>query len=142
MINLKSRKIGVHSNLLTCSGIRPLLVEGDPNDLGALVSLLKYWGLNSYTASSLEEAIHSVQENHPNLIITNNHLPEEKTGIQLITTLEQKNNLVIPTILLTDKTHENILKQQNQSNYLLINKPVQATLLKATLLRLLTEVII
>lgn len=139
LIHLKTREKELDSDPLIFSGVHPLLVEDDADVLDALTYLLKSWGLNPYTASSMEEAIDSAKKNLPNVIITDYHLPNEKTGSHLIATLEQQNNLTIPAIILTGTADKNILKQLSQQPQPILYKPIQANLLKATLLSLITD---
>lgn len=111
-----------------------LIVDDDTTGTEAFSTVLKCWGANTLTASTLAEALQSIEENQspPDIILTDYRLQHE-TGLEVIETLTNNGKINIPAVIVTGDTAAYALKTLHQSGYPVLHKPVAPEALYSTL---------
>jgi PAS domain S-box-containing protein len=100
-----------------------LIVDDEPAVLDATSMLLKIEGFEVLTAASESEALECVSVRTPDLLITDYHLREGKTGVEVIRSLRQKVSACVPVILVSGDTSDAIVVNDLESTSFL-TKPV------------------
>ncbi|ASJ75829.1 hybrid sensor histidine kinase/response regulator [Granulosicoccus antarcticus] len=109
-----------------------LLIDDDLTGLNALSSVLTQHGMRVTQSESYERAEELVFDVglHPDIIVSDFRLAQQTNGIELINRLRQHPALVnTPAILITGDTAVEVLRQLQNSEIPVINKPVSANTL-------------
>ena len=101
------------------SGIDILLIDDDEIIRRATQEQICKWGFNCRSASTIEDALLVGAAYLPQLIISDYHLRDGKTGMEAITMLRSKLEESIPALLLTGDT-----SPERQREALLLDIPV------------------
>lgn len=117
-----------------------LLVEDDPAVRNATRMLLKVEGYRVLTAGSLAEALSRAAE-HPqlDLLVTDYHLSNEETGIQVITALREALGKHLKAVLITGDTSAAVKELRRAERLRLASKPIHAEELLGLLKSLLAS---
>lgn len=99
--------------------------------------LLKSWGCRVVTAESDREALTKLSGNRPDLIISDFHLHEGQTGIEVITTLRCAFPGPIPAFLISGDILPDRLREAMMNGLHLLHKPIPPMTLRAMISRLL-----
>ncbi len=115
-----------------------LLVEDDPGVRDATLLLLKVEGYRVTAASSLTEALQKLQQDAAvDLLLTDYHLTQGETGIQVIASLRDTLKLPIKAVLMTGDTSSAIKELPLDPLLRIASKPIKAeellTLMRALL---------
>ena len=89
------------------------------------------------TAQSDGEALTRLDGNAPDLIISDFHLQEGRTGIDAIGALRHAFGGPIPAFLVSGDISQQRLRETHASNHHLVHKPVNPMALRAIMSRLL-----
>lgn len=103
---------------------RALVIDDDPIVNTGMKHLLNEWGCVCDTAESIEEAVKVTEKNHPDVIISDYRLREQRTGIEAITTLRNLLNKNVPALLITGDTAADKLQSAKISQVPILHKPV------------------
>jgi len=116
-----------------------LLVEDDAGVRDATRLLLKVEGYRVTTASALQDALQAARE-HPDiaLLITDYHLPQGTTGIQVIHAVRELSGRELPAVLITGDTSAAMREIGRTQDLRIASKPVNADELLAELAKLLS----
>ena len=121
------------------NGVQVLVVDDDQNILSATGQVLRSWGCKPLLASSHEAVKHLLEENTPDLILTDYNLGNSMTGDKIITLVHQEAGFKIPSLILTGDTFtEGLIKASSRCD-LLLHKPLKPEILKRTIIRLLNQ---
>ena len=104
---------------------KTILVADDESHILHVVSLkLRNAGFNVITARDGQEALEMAQQNHPDLLITDYHMPQ-LSGLELCQRLKQDNKTSdIPAIMLTARGYHLEPSDTEQSGILrMLSKP-------------------
>jgi CheY-like chemotaxis protein len=114
-----------------------VIIDDDPLVLEAISGLLRGWGYQVVAAATDDLALAQLAElgQRPDLIICDYRLSHGKIGTQAIERLRKAYG--IPAFLITADTRAQFLKEASNDQYLVLNKPVDATTLRATVSRAL-----
>ncbi|MDA7746804.1 hybrid sensor histidine kinase/response regulator, partial [Psychromonas sp.] len=116
-----------------------LLIDDDQSILSALSMLLENWGYRVDCAETAEAGLQLYDTSKYDLIISDYRLPSEKTGIDVIKAIKEKNNT--PAVLLTGEADPEKLKEVQETgnalNYKILNKPVKPASLRFLIKQLL-----
>lgn len=106
----------------------PMVTEGTGG-------LLRNWGYSVLTAGSDEAALMRVtqRQQRPDLIISDYHLANGKTGIRAIEQINAAFGSSIPAILISGDTAAEPLRDANERGYILLHKPVDPMRLRAVM---------
>jgi CheY-like chemotaxis protein len=107
-----------------------VVIDDDRMTLDAMDGLLRSWGYRVVTAVSDDEALARLAGQRPDLIICDYQLGEGKIGIEVIERL--RDNFDIPALLITGDRAVHT-KEVRAKRYRLLFKPLDPTLLEATL---------
>jgi signal transduction histidine kinase/CheY-like chemotaxis protein len=119
------------------SGKLIVVIDDDTLVLDAMRGILTSWGCDIVIASAAEEALASLHGRQPDLVISDYHLADGRTGIDAIEYLRARLGTTIPAFLMSGDTAPARLRDATQSEYFLLNKPVAPITLRAMLNRLL-----
>jgi len=124
---LSSKQIAPVSHSWDLDGRRILVIDDEHEILHAMQTLLSKWGCDVITADSLADALEKLAGRNvvPELILSDLRLRDEKTGIAAMDKVREKFGSSIPGILITGDTDPEQLITAKQSDYKLLQKPVQ-----------------
>ena len=117
---------GVQAGKLVQSG-KILVTEDEPAVLRATRLLLELEGYQVISSGNREEALERARE-HPNidLLVSDYHLKENQTGLDVITAVRELLARNIPAILVTGDTSSAIRRLPRDSGLRLASKPIDA----------------
>ena len=112
----------------------PILLEGTSGLLGK-------WGYSVITAGSDEAALIqlSEREQRPDLIISDYHLANGKTGVEAIEQINAATGASIPAILISGDTAPERFLDAKDKGYILLHKPVDPMRLRAVMHQLFKD---
>ena len=112
-----------------------LVIDDAPIVLEGTSGLLGKWGYFVITAASDESALIQLAERaqRPDLIISDYHLANGKTGIEAIERIDAALGMAIPTILISGDTAPERLRDARDKGYTLLHKPVDPMRLRAVM---------
>jgi signal transduction histidine kinase/integral membrane sensor domain MASE1/CheY-like chemotaxis protein len=118
-----------------------LIIDDAPIVLEGTSGLLGKWGYAVVTAGSDEAALSQLaeREQRPDLIISDYHLADEKTGIEAIERIETAFGASIPAILISGDTAPERLRDARDKGYILLHKPVDPMRLRAVMHQLFRD---
>jgi CheY-like chemotaxis protein len=103
-----------------------LLVEDDPAVSSATCMLLRVEGYRVTAVASLAEALASLEQGTPDLLITDYHLRAGELGTQVIASLRQKIGMSLKAVLVTGDTSTAVKELPCDAQLRLASKPVSA----------------
>ena len=117
------------------SGKLVVVIDDDQLVLEGMSGLLRSWGCDVITASSDDTVITSLAEhaNPPDVIISDYHLRDGKTGIEMITELRKSFSASVPAFLMSGDTDAEPQRIARAKGYVLLHKPVDPMALRAML---------
>jgi CheY-like chemotaxis protein/two-component sensor histidine kinase len=112
-----------------------LIIDDAPIVLEGTSGLLGKWGYSVVTAGSDEAALIQLAERdqRPDLIISDYHLANRKTGIEAIERIDGAFGASIPAILISGDTAPERLRDARDKGYILLHKPVDPMRLRAVM---------
>ncbi len=112
-----------------------LVVDDEAMVQDAMQSLLTSWGLRVITAGSGAEMHKKIAgcPVAPDLILCDYRLRDEENGIDVIRQLQAEYNDDIPAVLITGDTASERLREASDSGFIVLNKPVANSKLRATI---------
>jgi signal transduction histidine kinase len=112
-----------------------LVIDDAPIVLEGTGGLLGKWGYSVVTAASDEAALIQLTERQqrPDLIISDYHLANGKTGIEAIERINAAFGAPIPAILISGDTAPERLHDAKDKGYILLHKPVDPMRLRAVM---------
>jgi len=116
---------------------RVLVIDDDARALEAISGLLQSWGFNVVNAQSLPAALAQTGAHPPDLIISDYHLQNETTGIDVIEHLRSKFDAKIPAFLISGDTALDSGHRASMAGYVILHKPVEPMALRAAVERFL-----
>lgn len=120
-----ARQRSVHD--ATSEGKQVLLVEDDPAVRKATRLLLKVEGYGVNAAASISEALRLIDEDPAiDLIVTDYHLADGETGLQVITAVRERLGAATKAILVTGDTSTAVRELAPDANLRIISKPIHA----------------
>ncbi|HET7811899.1 MAG TPA: PAS domain S-box protein [Steroidobacteraceae bacterium] len=108
------------------SGAHILLVEDEPGVRNAMRTLLKIEGYQVTTTASAAEAIAELQREYFDLIVTDYHLEQGRTGSQVIAAARKLFDIQVKAILVTGDTSSAIREMQGDPNLRITSKPINS----------------
>jgi len=116
-----------------------VVIDDDALALAGTDGLLKSWGCHVITAVSDRDALASLDQDTPDLIISDFHLKEGRTGIDAITQIREVLGATIPALLISGDMSPERVREANESGNHLLHKPVGPMTLRAMISRLLQD---
>lgn len=124
-----------YTGAFSAEGKLVLVVADAPMVTEGTGGLLSNWGFSVLTAGSDEAALMRVVERQqpPDLIISDYHLANGKSGIRAIEQINAAFASSIPAILISGDTTAEPLRDANARGYILLHKPVDPMRLRAVM---------
>jgi signal transduction histidine kinase/CheY-like chemotaxis protein len=116
-----------------------LVIDDDVLALEGTGGLLRSWGCRVIAARSDREALSKLDGNAPDLIISDFHLREGRTGIDAIGVLRETFGSPIPAFLVSGAISQQRLRETHASAPYCLHKPVNPMALRAIMSRLLKD---
>jgi len=125
----------LHPAAFAVEGKVILIIDDAPIVLEGTSALLGKWGCSVVTAASDEAALIQLteREQRPDLIISDYHLANGKTGIEAIERIDAAFGASIPAILISGDTAPERLRDARDKGYTLLHKPVDPMRLRAVM---------
>ncbi len=130
----RSRFVALQSKLV-------VVIDDDPLVLQGMGDLIRSWGC-SVVAGNTDSAVLAALARYdepPDVIISDYHLRDGKTGIEVIGRLREALTSPIPAFLMSGDTDPNPLRDAGANGYSLLHKPVDPAVLRAMLGQLLKK---
>jgi signal transduction histidine kinase/CheY-like chemotaxis protein len=110
-----------------------LVIDDDPLVLEGMSGIFRKWGCRVVTADSDSKALKAatVQDDVPDLIISDYHLANGRTGIETIEWLRGELSAPIPAFLISGDTDPATLHEAKVKGFHLLHKPVDPMALRA-----------
>jgi CheY-like chemotaxis protein/anti-sigma regulatory factor (Ser/Thr protein kinase) len=114
-----------------------LAIDNEPAVLDGMATLLRGWGCNVSTATSIEEARRQVaaMRETPEIVIADYHLDEED-GLGAIRAVREEIGFELPAVLVTADRSPELRERAAESEISLLNKPLKPAALRALLSRI------
>lgn len=115
-----------------------LVIEDETAIRHGMSLLLKTWGMDAHGTDGRAGADQILQRHGIDLVIADLRLQDGENGLQVVNALRQtwKN---LPVLLISGETDPDQLRDVAASGFPLMNKPIQADMLRKTLFQLLDE---
>ena len=127
-------------NIMNLSGANILLVEDDMDVLKATKQLLESWGCKVKTARNKDEVMNLIQENpydNPDIILADNRLPGDASGIDITYLIQEKLQASIPCVIMTGDVERNHVQSIIDQGFPVLLKPIQPAKFRAMLSHLI-----
>jgi signal transduction histidine kinase/CheY-like chemotaxis protein len=110
-----------------------LVIDDDPLVLEGMSGIFRKWGCRVITADSDSKALKAAaeQDDVPDLIISDYHLANGRTGIETIEWLRREMSASIPAFLISGDTDPATLHEAKVKGFQLLHKPVNPMALRA-----------
>jgi CheY-like chemotaxis protein len=125
--------IPVRNQLDRSNGKLVLVIDNDPLVLEGMGGILRSWGCRVITALTDGKALEVLteQKNLPDLIISDYHLADGRTGLEAIERLRGALSSPIPAFLISGDTTPEALREAKAKGCHLLHKPVDPMALRA-----------
>jgi len=130
----------IFMNIMNLSGINILLVEDDIDVLKATKQLLESWGCKVKTARNKDEVMNLIKENpydNPDIILADNRLPGDASGIDISYLIQEKLQVSIPCVIMTGDVERNHVQSIIDQGFPVLLKPIQPAKFRAMLSHLI-----
>ena len=130
----------IFMNIMNLSGINILLVEDDIDVLKATKQLLESWGCKVKTARNKDEVMNLIKENpydNPDIILADNRLPGDASGIDITYLIQEKLQASIPCVIMTGDVERNHVQSIIDQGFPVLLKPIQPAKFRAMLSHLI-----
>ena len=127
-------------NIMNLSGTNILLVEDDMDVLKATKQLLESWGCKVKTARNKDEVMNLIKENpydNPDIILADNRLPGDASGIDITYLIQEKLQASIPCVIMTGDVERNHVQSIIDKGFPVLLKPIQPAKFRAMLSHLI-----
>ena len=114
-----------------------VVIDDDALALEGTGGLLRSWGCRVVTGRSDREALTKLNGSRPDLIISDYHLKEGRSGIDAISELRDAFGDKIPAFLISGDISQERLRETHGATHHLLHKPVNPMTLRAIITRLL-----
>jgi signal transduction histidine kinase len=130
----------IFMNIMNLSGINILLIEDDIDVLKATKQLLESWGCNVKTARNKDEVMNLINEDpykNPDIILADNRLPGDASGIDITYLIQEKLQTSIPCVIMTGDVERNHVQSIIDQGFPVLLKPIQPAKFRAMLSHLI-----
>ncbi|MDB9865424.1 ATP-binding protein [Candidatus Thioglobus sp.] len=130
------------SNIMDLTGARILLVEDDIDVLKASIQLMESWGCIVDAGRDLDEIkniIRSPDYLLPNIIVADNRLPGDASGVDVVKLVQQELESVIPSIIITGDVERSHIQSIKEKGLPVLLKPIQPAKFRAILSHLINS---
>lgn len=118
---------------------RILVVDNEPDILLSMSVLLEQWQCQTCVASNFTEALQTLRDSPPEIILADLHLDDGNNGLEVVAQLRHYFNDNIPAVLITADHSDELATLRKQLDIPVLNKPVRPNKLRAILSQLLNH---
>lgn len=124
-----------HSHAWDLSNAKILVIDDERDILESMKDVLRRWGCETITASTIDEALASVDKmsTPPTAIVADYRLADGENGIMAIVRVREYLQREIPALLVSGDTAPERLLEVKASGLRLLHKPVSPTILRTAL---------
>jgi CheY-like chemotaxis protein/anti-sigma regulatory factor (Ser/Thr protein kinase) len=125
--------IAVRAPIDRSTGMLVVVIDNDPLVLEGMGGVLRRWGCRVITATADDKALEALTEygQPPDLIISDYHLSDGRTGLEAIEHLRAALSSPIPAFLISGDTTPDSLRAAKAKGCHLLHKPVDPMALRA-----------
>ncbi len=118
-----------------------VVIDDDPLVLEGMGGLIRSWGCSVVAGRNESAALAELAgyDQPPDVIISDYHLHNGRTGIEAITRLRSALSAPIPGFLMSGDTNPESLREARANGYALLHKPVEPMALRGTLTQMLNK---
>ncbi|MDA9057917.1 hybrid sensor histidine kinase/response regulator [Candidatus Thioglobus sp.] len=130
------------SNIMDLTGARILLVEDDTDVLKASIQLMESWGCIVDSGRDLDEITNIIRSPDyllPNIIVADNRLPGDASGVDVVKLVQQELESVIPSIIITGDVERSHIQSIKDKGLPVLLKPIQPAKFRAILSHLINS---
>jgi PAS domain S-box-containing protein len=123
------------------TGAVVVVIDDEATILDAASMLLKKWGCTVVVAASGKEAYQHIVEDLqiPDVVICDYRLRGDENGIGVVKMLSHALGVNLPALLITGDTAPERIREIDASQFAVLHKPVEPSLLRKTLVQLLRQ---
>jgi signal transduction histidine kinase/CheY-like chemotaxis protein len=132
-------KVSIPGPLQDLDGTKVLLIEDDDDVLKATTQLLESWGCCVWSGSGKDEVFRLLDEASliPQIIVADNRLPGEFSGVDIVSMLRVKLDSDIPSIIVTGDVERAHVESIRSQGFPVLLKPIRPAKFRAIIRRLL-----
>ena len=137
LVSQQRSSLGAHL-AVPLQGRRLLVIDNEHMVLQSMQGLLQQWGADVLTAADLEQALSCLQGRAPDLALVDYHLDDGRTGLEALAALREQFGPGLPALMITADRTEECRQGARSLGVAVLNKPIKAGKLRASLDTLLT----
>ena len=133
-------KLETLTNVMSLSGVKVLLVEDDIDVLKSTKQLLESWGCLVSTGRDQDEIIDIIRSDGyllPDIIIADNRLPGDASGIDVVKLVQKELDSLIPSVIVTGDVERSHVQSITDQGFPVLLKPIQPAKFRAILSHLI-----
>lgn len=122
------------------SGLKILCIDDQQENLDAMQTLLKKWGVEVATANNYDDALTVSQDFLPQILLVDYQLGKGPNGLAIIEIIRSQLNMVLPACLITAERGDDLIKKCKDQGVNYLSKPLKPAKLR-TLIQSMTKFI-
>jgi signal transduction histidine kinase/CheY-like chemotaxis protein len=133
-------KLETLTNVMSLSGVKVLLVEDDIDVLKSTKQLLESWGCLVSAGRDQDEIIDIIRSDGyllPDIIIADNRLPGDASGIDVVKLVQKELDSLIPSVIVTGDVERSHVQSITDQGFPVLLKPIQPAKFRAILSHLI-----
>ena len=128
------------TNVMSLSGVKVLLVEDDIDVLKSTKQLLESWGCFVSAGRDQDEIIDIIGSDgylSPDIIVADNRLPGDASGIDVVKLVQKDLESLIPSVIVTGDVERSHVQSITDQGFPVLLKPIQPAKFRAILAHLI-----
>jgi len=114
----------VQSSGLIDLGLNVLVIDDEQDILDSMALILNEWGCNVQCAANYQQACQGIQNQIPDVILSDFRLQDDMNGLEVIIALREKLAKNTPAALVTAEVNRELSQQASEHRVKVIGKPV------------------
>ena len=138
--NSSDNKLENITNIMDLSGVKVLLVEDDIDVLKSTKQLLESWGCIVSSGRDQEEIKNVIGSDGyllPDIIVADNRLPGDASGIDVVKLVQKELESLIPSVIVTGDVERGHVQSITDQGFPVLLKPIQPAKFRAILSHLI-----
>ena len=138
--NSSDNKLENITNIMDLSGVKVLLVEDDIDVLKSTKQLLESWGCIVSSGRDQEEIKNVIGSDGyllPDIIVADNRLPGDASGIDVVKLVQKDLESLIPSVIVTGDVERSHVQSITDQGFPVLLKPIQPAKFRAILSHLI-----
>ena len=126
-------KVLVSNTSSLFSGLRVLCIDDQEENLDAMLTLLSKWGIEVAIAADFDSAREQARIHEPQILLVDYQLGKGPNGLQIIESLRQERNTILPACLITAKRGDDLSASCREQGVNFMSKPIKPAKLRSLL---------